>query len=114
MYEDDKGPFSRALQTAIDEKGMIQEVLAQKIGKSHNTVALMVNGKRYTTIPTIIKICKVLDIKPNRLFSPYLDKEDEYMEEDDYHKIINMLDDLEDNEITILYRLIDIIKGRRG
>ncbi|MDL2301082.1 helix-turn-helix transcriptional regulator [Lachnospiraceae bacterium OttesenSCG-928-D06] len=108
----DKTLFARALQRAAKNKGITQENLAEEIHKNRNTVAGMFTAQRFTSIPTLISICDVLDITPDYLLSHYLTNKT-VISEDEYHKILNLLNELKPNELTMLYGIIELIIKNR-
>ena len=49
-------------------KGMTQEELANKIGKSKNVISNWERGDNSPDVDSIEKICKALNVTPNQLF----------------------------------------------
>jgi len=104
----DKKVFASFLRRAIDKKSMTQQEVADASGVDRHTIAEMVGGNSFTSIPTLIAICRVLDITPDYLLAEYV-TEGEKQPEDEYHKLIQMLQGLELNEINFLHGITELM-----
>jgi len=111
----DKEEFACLMRKGLEKRKMTQEQLAEQIGVSRNTIAQMCTGKRFTSIPTLIKICDILEITPDFLLKPYLkEAKPEKMSQDEYHKVLSIMHELRSNELGMLYGIIDLIIRNRS
>ena len=85
-------------------KGFSQENLAQDLDKSLNFISLLENGKTGLSVPTLIDICKVLDVSADSLFEGILS-----INYDDDQFIINTMHSLEAKDKQAISYLIDYI-----
>lgn len=110
----DKLLFAKALQRAAKKKGITQDALAEEIGKSKNTVAQMFTAQRFTSIPTLVALCDVLEVTPDYLLAQYLKEPESKRSEDEYHEILKKLSNLKQNELMILNGIIDLLMNNRN
>lgn len=61
--------FSKKLKLFREEKNMSQKVFAEAIGAKNTTVSNWEKGMARPDIDMIVKICEVLSVSPNELFS---------------------------------------------
>lgn len=108
----DQRPFADALKRAAKKKGITQDALAENINKSKNTVAQMFTAQRFTSIPTLIDLCRELTITPDYLLGAYLPQSGN-MSEDEYHKLLKAIGELRPNEVYILFGIIELLKNNR-
>ncbi len=55
------------LKKVLDEKGIMQKELAEKIGVNEMTVSRYVHGGRIVSVPVLIEICRVLNVSADYL-----------------------------------------------
>ena len=63
--------FSKNLKQAIKEKGLKQKDLGDMLGLTQQNISSYANGKTSPDIPTLRKLCEILEITPNELFGIY-------------------------------------------
>lgn len=54
-------------------EGLSQEKLAERIGKSAHFISVLERGESGLSVPTLIEICKALNIDTNSVFAGVLD-----------------------------------------
>lgn len=59
--------FGEKLQLLLDEHGMKQSELGQKIGLASGNVSNWVNGVSMPKVETLLKICNVFGVTPNEM-----------------------------------------------
>ena len=57
------------IKEVLEEKGVKQTWLADKLGKSYNMVNSYVQNRRQPSIEDLFKIAKILKIKPSKLIN---------------------------------------------
>lgn len=68
--------LGKAIKILLDQKGITQKELAEKIELSENSVSLIMNGKTQPKKDTLDKIAKVLKVKPEMLLILSISKDD--------------------------------------
>lgn len=68
--------IGKAMKLMRKERGISQEALAKKLGKTTTTLSLIENGRKFPTTPRIKQICDGLGIKPIYLLLWALEKDD--------------------------------------
>jgi transcriptional regulator with XRE-family HTH domain len=68
--------LGKGIKLLLDQKGISQKELAEKIGKSETSVSLIMKNHTQPRKETVEAIAKVLDIKPEVLLLLSIDKED--------------------------------------
>ena len=59
-------------------KGFSQEIFAEQVGIATNTLSSIETGNAFMTAPTLEKICYVLEVTPQELFS-FDDESEDFM-----------------------------------
>ena len=67
--------IGKAIKLMRRKRGLSQDELAKKIGKTTTTLSLIENGRKFPTTPRIKQICDGLGIKPIFLLLWALEKE---------------------------------------
>ncbi len=57
------------IKEVLEEKGLTQTWLAEKLGKSYNMVNSYAKNRRQPSIETLFKIAEILDIEPKELIA---------------------------------------------
>ncbi|MBP3886933.1 MAG: helix-turn-helix transcriptional regulator [Cellulosilyticum sp.] len=60
-------PIGQRLKKVLDEKGMMQKELAEKIGVSEMVISRYVHGGRIVSVSILIEICKSLNVSADYL-----------------------------------------------
>jgi len=55
------------IKEVLEEKGIKQVWLAEKLGKSFNTVNGYVQNRAQPSLPVLYEIAKILDVSPKKL-----------------------------------------------
>lgn len=63
--------FKENLKTAMKDKKIKQEEMANKLNTTQQNISLYTRGLRTPDINTIRKICEMLEVTPNELFGIY-------------------------------------------
>lgn len=106
----DKALFADALHIAAKNKNITQDMLAERIGKSKTTISKMFSAKKFTSIPTLIEICKALDVTPDTLLESYLLSDGAEVTPNSYLDLKNKIKQLSPSETVVICNMIDIIK----
>ena len=69
MSENFLSRFGNSVRELREKRGLSQEKLAFEIGMDLTSVNEVENGRRNTTLRTIVKLAKVLGVKPSDLLS---------------------------------------------
>ena len=64
------------IKEVLEEKGIKQKWLAEKLGKSYNMVNSYAQNRRQPSIETLFEIAKILDVKVTELLNEHLPKVD--------------------------------------
>lgn len=67
--------ISKKLAEAIEQSGMTQTELANKIGVRQQQVSSYIKGKNLPALDTLSKICSVLDLDANEILCVERDKQ---------------------------------------
>ena len=59
--------FKENLKTALQNNGLSQAQLAEKLGTTQQTVSRWINGINEPDFTTLLEICKILNETPNSL-----------------------------------------------
>lgn len=62
------------IKEALDERGIKQTWLAEKLGKSYNMVNGYVQNRRQPSLECLYKIAKILDVEAKDLLSSTIEK----------------------------------------
>lgn len=68
----DPEPLAATLKTLRESFGLTQLELATKAGMRSAAISHFETGLRTPSIPNIIRLCRALNVNPNRLLAPYL------------------------------------------
>jgi DNA-binding Xre family transcriptional regulator len=109
----DKSIFANALSRATSEKNITKNDLALLVHKDYHTIFQLFSASRFTSIATLIDICRVLEITPDELLSSYLNS-DTYLVEDEYHQIIDMFPLLHEHEVSFLFEILEAFVNHRS
>lgn len=55
------------LKKALDEQGMMQKELAEKVGLNENAISRYIHGGRIISTPILVDICKALNVSADYL-----------------------------------------------
>lgn len=58
------------IKEVLEEKGLTQTWLSEKLGKSYNMVNSYVQNRRQPSIEILFEIAKILKVDPRELLSP--------------------------------------------
>lgn len=100
--------FSKVLKETRRER-MGKEEFAEKLNKSERTISRMESGASLTTIPTLIDICKVLDVSPNHLLSANIRLENLKTDPTTYEQLINLLSVMDSKEIALVLNILKTV-----
>ena len=64
------------IKEVLEEKGIKQKWLAEKLGKSYNMVNSYAQNRRQPSVETLFEIAKILDVKVTVLLNEKQPKED--------------------------------------
>lgn len=92
--------LSQNIKTARVCSGLTQEQLAEKSGISLNFLKDIEGGRSGARIPTLISLCKSLNITPNDLFKDFF--KDEAIKTENIVHQINLLSDYQKDAILSL------------
>ncbi len=67
-----KTSLGQRLKKILNEQGMMQKELAEKIGVSEMVISRYIHGGRIISVPILIEICKALNVSADYLLG--LDK----------------------------------------
>jgi transcriptional regulator with XRE-family HTH domain len=93
------------IQEIRNKKGIFQEQLSEKAGMNPKYLSSIERGKENPTLKTILKLAQSLDINPDGFFS-HLEIEDPANRKS---MIINLLDDADDEQLKLAYRVLSAI-----
>lgn len=68
-------PLGRILRELRDEKALSQKQLAQRVGVTSSIIALYELGERFPSLPTLIKLSRVLGVTTDYLLGLTVQKE---------------------------------------
>ena len=97
--------FGNRIKEIRDSKGFNQEQLAELIGIESRTLSRIETGKSFTTIDTLEKIAKALDIEIQELFSFGHQRSKKNLIFD----IVNLLNNADDKNVKLIYKLVQVI-----
>ena len=61
--------LAEKLQDAIDESGLKQRFIAEKVGISEQALSAMLNGRQKVDVETFFAIAVVLHLSPNQIYA---------------------------------------------
>lgn len=64
------------IKEVLEEKGIKQKWLAEKLGKSYNMVNSYAQNRRQPSVETLFEIAKILDVKVSELLNEKQSKKD--------------------------------------
>ncbi len=64
------------IKEVLEEKGIKQKWLAEKLGKSYNMVNSYAQNRRQPSVETLFEISKILDVKVTELLNEKLPNDD--------------------------------------
>lgn len=64
------------IKEVLEQKGIKQKWLAEKLGKSYNMVNSYVQNRRQPSVETLFEIAKILDVKVTELLNEKLPQVD--------------------------------------
>jgi transcriptional regulator with XRE-family HTH domain len=105
--------FGNALKRAAKRKGKLQENLASELGIHVITLGRVLNGRRLTTLPNMLCLCNILEITPDYLLTPYLNKPEGFSRQN-YTNIISKLNQLSIEELAELYKIMKLLTDNRA
>jgi len=92
--KDDLGiQIGRKIQTLRKQKGFSQEKFAEAISIATTSLSYIETGRGFMTLPTMKKICEVLEIEPCEIFNSISIKSKEEM----YSYISSKLENIKEN-----------------
>lgn len=59
--------IGQRLKKVLDDRGMMQKELAEKIGVSETVISRYIHGGRIVSVPILIEICKALNVSADYL-----------------------------------------------
>ena len=59
--------IGQRLKKVLNDRGMMQKELAEKIGANEMTVSRYIHGGRIFSVPILIEICKALNVSADYL-----------------------------------------------
>lgn len=105
--------FGKNIKNAMKKKNISSEELAERIGKSEGTVSQLRRGLRFTTIPVLLELCKVLEVTPNDLLLQFMYEKPAQVDESLYGELVSTICQLKESEIKMLLSIIDAIISNR-
>lgn len=57
------------IKEVLEEKGIKQKWLAEKLGKSYNMVNSYIQNRQQPRVEILFEIAKILDVQPNELLT---------------------------------------------
>ena len=61
--------LAEKLSQAIDESGLKQKFIAEKVGISEQTISAMLNGRQKIDVETFFAIAVVLHLSPDQIYA---------------------------------------------
>lgn len=68
----DPEPLAATLRAARNYRDLTQQELAGKTGMKPAAISHFETGQRTPSIPNIIRLCRALNVSPNRMLAKYL------------------------------------------
>jgi len=102
------------LKEARNAKGLTAEQLSELVNINPKSIWLIESGNRSTTLPTLLKFCHALDLKPSDLLSGDLDN-DVKNATTEYLELFELMDILNAKDLSVLEDIIQVtIKKRKS
>ena len=99
--------FGKRIKELRKQKKLTQEQLGELVGIDYKQIGNIETGTYFTTMPTLEKIAKALDVEIEELFNFNHNKNKEQL----LKEIKYLLDEASEEKIKFIYRIIkDILK----
>ncbi len=96
--------FGKRIKELRKQKKLTQEQLGELVGINYKQIGNIETGTYFTTMQTLEKIAKALDVEINELFIFNHDKNKEQL----LKEIFSLLNNAEEEKIKFIYKMIKI------